>query len=372
MREQAGVDLGERAAHRAGGARHRGRVVESEERREHLHEGLQRFGAEVVFAVAAEYLARVPGGTPQEFLDEPRLAQPRGRRNRDQVRLAGQRFSQARVEHGELRLAAHVARQAAPRQRLEARAHVGAPANRERGDRRIAPFEREQAALAGLKKVAFRAERFLAHQNFVAQRHTREPGGDVGRGAHQLEAAAHQVTLVDQHQPGVDAGVQRERAAVRQGRVEHERAHRVVQGERRVGGTPAVVFLRVGVAEDRQHTVALNAHDGAAVFRDQRAAGVAQLAEHHAVVLGLDLLGQLGGVAQVGKQDREVTPSRRAGCGRGRRRGRRRERVEGVVRGGHGATVRELKARCNHTTRTHGVVGPAGIYSDAPALGTPT
>ena len=83
-------------------------------------------------------------------------------------------------------------------------------------------------------------------------------------------------------------------------------AHGRVQLERGLGRAAPVVLAGLGIAEEGQHAVALDAGNVAAVARNDLAAEAAQLGEHAGVELGLHQLAEAGGFGEVREEDGQV------------------------------------------------------------------
>ena len=109
----------------------------------------------------------------------------------------------------------------------------------------------------------------------------------------------------------MNAGVQAQHAAFGQfGQFGSKFAHPLMNFQRRADRAASVVLACLRIAEQGQQAVALHTHDHAAVARDGVLVDLAQRCQHGRVMLGLHALGQLGGLRQIGEEQREITPAR--------------------------------------------------------------
>ena len=184
---------------------------EAEQRAQHVQKGLQGL-RQVGAAVALEREAFAGGGMAAQFVDQARLADAGAARQDDALRIAGDRHAQAIAQQAQRRLAADEGAEAAPLHRLEALRRGRAAQHPAHGQRRRAALELHQGRLAAGEEVGVRPERLLAHADVVALGEVRQARGDVRHVAQQLEAAALDVAVRKKDQPGVDAGMQGQRA----------------------------------------------------------------------------------------------------------------------------------------------------------------
>jgi hypothetical protein len=293
-----GLDEGARAC------RQRGHV----QRLQHLAKRQQRRAAQATFATAAQHPAFTLVRVVQEFLDQPGLADA-GRPHHFQGRgLAGAGAIEHLHQPLEFVLAAEQARtRPAALWCVDAAFEPRLDAVHEEG--RLAALHAQHAGRAGTEEAARRPQRLVADHDLVRPCGVGQARGDVGHRAHQFEAAALDVAGADQHQAGVDAGVQVEFEAGRQGRCQPP--HGLVQAQRGLDGAAAGVLLRHGVAEHGQQPIALHAHDGAAPARHGLLVGDAQRGQQRRVLLRLHRAGQFGRAREIGKQQRDVVAVRR-------------------------------------------------------------
>ena len=76
-----------------------------------------------------------------------------------------------------------------------------------------------------------------------------------------------------------------------------------------LGGAAAIVLTGLRVAKNRQHAIALNARNQAAMLGDDGVKEPAQLGQHVGVVFRLHVRAQRGRARQVGEHQREVAPA---------------------------------------------------------------
>jgi len=147
--------------------------------------------------------------------------------------------------------------------------------------------------------MGMRAQRFFADEDLVELGLVGQARGHVGHRPQHIVASEFQPAFDQQHQPGMDAGVRRQRTARQPSWVDREPAHRGMQLECGFGGTAAIVLARLRLAEQRQDAVALHAHDQAAVAGDDFAPQRTQALQHLAIDLGVEVVAECRRSAQV-------------------------------------------------------------------------
>ena len=295
-------------------------VRQTEQLTQHLQERLERLGAELVLAIAPHHAAGQRRLAGQELLHQPRLAHPGSTQHRDTLQAANLGLPQALRQQVQHLATADERQQAAPAPRLLA-AGLASPTEDAVSRHRLDPaLDAHVAQRAGLEVAKLRTECLFADQNLVTAGSLAQPRSKIGHRTHQIETAPHGIAVVQQHQPGVDARVQRQRQARSAASVRRHRAHHPVQFQRRLRGAAGVVLAGTRVTEDRQRAIALDADHRTAVAGQHLGVGLAQISQDHRIPLRLHRTTQACRVAQIGKHDRQVpamlAPGRRqSGCG---------------------------------------------------------
>ena len=116
--------------------------------------------------------------------------------------------------------------------------------------RLVAPLQLDGPVGARDEEATLRPQAARADQDLAAPGQVAQARGHIGGITDQLNAAADQVTIVDEHQPGVDAAVKRQIWLARIGRAGPDIGHAFMQLERGLDRAPAIVLAPLRVAKD--------------------------------------------------------------------------------------------------------------------------
>ena len=141
--------------------------------------------------------------------------------------------------------------------------------------------------------MRLRSQRFLADQNLTGGGEATQARRRVGDLADDIDAAALDVAFNQQYESGVDARMQ-----VKNGFAcpahPAQSSRRYVQFEGGLGGSSAVIFAGLNMAEQRKHTVTLHPRNASPVPRNDLARCAPELIQQFGVVLGFQGFCMLG------------------------------------------------------------------------------
>ena len=292
---------------------------EASERRE------GRDGA-TLFAVGRED-GRADGALArEELLDHAGLAEARVADERDAMESPPARLLECRLEAGEGCRPPDEGGEAASSTRLEARRDVRATADPIGIDRRGVADRPRCVVDHRIEERQTALERAACREDLVGRGPTGEAGRGVRRVTDERQPTEDRVAAAHQDETGLDSRVHASLEARREQMSEVEGADPLVQLECRLTRSADVVFVRVGVAEDGEHPVAVELDDGAVVTGDDGEGRFPHVLQHLVEGLGVELLAEPRRAAQVREEDRQMAAGIGAverGAGTGRLRGHR-------------------------------------------------
>ena len=187
--------------------------LDVEQMPEPLANRLQGLRAQVVLAVAlhdahvAAGVAAAAAGQLDEALHQACLAHARAGAHRQALAAASTGLIECGLQPCQLALAAAEGQVVAQDARLVAGGHAGVAPDAQHMHRLVAPLQLHWAVGLGDEEAALRAQAALAGQNLTAAGQVAQARRHVGCITDQLNAAANQITVVDQHQAGMDTAV---------------------------------------------------------------------------------------------------------------------------------------------------------------------